>query len=75
MDDLFLSGVVAMRLATIFAYLAGDRRAILDVASDRKALAVGAILVLSAALAELRPGFAPRRTLAPARAICRLARH
>ncbi len=41
-----------MRLATIFTYLAGNRRAILDVASDRKALAVGAILVLSAALAR-----------------------
>jgi hypothetical protein len=41
-----------MRVATIFAYLAGDRRAILAIASDRMALAVGALLVLSAALAR-----------------------
>jgi hypothetical protein len=41
-----------MRLATIFAYLAGRRAAILEVASNRRALIVGALLVLSAALAR-----------------------
>jgi hypothetical protein len=41
-----------MRVATIFAYLVGSRRAILEVASDRGALGVGALLVLSAALAR-----------------------
>jgi hypothetical protein len=41
-----------MRVATIFEYLIGRRRAILDIASDRKALGVAALLVLSAALAR-----------------------
>ena len=41
-----------MRIVTIFAYLVGRRRAILEVASDRRALGVAAMLVLSAALAR-----------------------
>ncbi len=41
-----------MRVATIFAYLIGRRRAILDIAADRKALVVAAMLVLAAALAR-----------------------
>lgn len=41
-----------MQAATIFDYLAGGRAAILDVASDRGALGVAAILVLSAGLAR-----------------------
>ncbi len=36
----------------IFAYLIGRRRAILNIAADRKALVVAAMLVLSAALAR-----------------------
>lgn len=41
-----------MRVATVLTYLVGRRRAILEVASDRRALGVGALLVLSAALAR-----------------------
>ena len=41
-----------MHVATIFAYLAGSRRAILQIALKRRALAVGLLLVLSAALAR-----------------------
>lgn len=41
-----------MSVVTIFEYLAGRRGAILEVASDRRALLVGAVLVLSAALAR-----------------------
>lgn len=41
-----------MRIATIFEYLVGRRRAILEIASDRRALGVAALLVLSAALAR-----------------------
>jgi hypothetical protein len=41
-----------MRVATIFAYLAGRRAAILEVAADRQALGVGGLLVLSAGLAR-----------------------
>jgi len=41
-----------MRLRTLGRYLIGDRAAILELASDRRALAVGAIFVLSAALAR-----------------------
>jgi len=41
-----------MRVATILAYVVGRRRAILEVARDRRALGVGALLVLSAALAR-----------------------
>ncbi|WP_169977571.1 hypothetical protein [Tautonia rosea] len=41
-----------MSIRAIFEYLMGDRRAILAIASDRKALVVGALLVLSAALAR-----------------------
>ncbi|WP_152049255.1 hypothetical protein [Tautonia marina] len=41
-----------MSITAVFAYLMGDRRAILAIASDRKALVVGALLVLSAALAR-----------------------
>jgi hypothetical protein len=41
-----------MRVATIFEFLLGRRRAILEIASDRKALLVGALLVVSAALAR-----------------------
>ncbi len=41
-----------MRVTTIFAYLIGRRRAILDIASARASLGVGALLVLSAALAR-----------------------
>ena len=41
-----------MRVATIFTYLTGSRRAILEIASDRRAIVVGALLVHSAALAR-----------------------
>src|SRR5262245_66568736 len=41
-----------MRLRTLGLYLIGDREAILDLASDRRALGVGAIFVVSAALAR-----------------------
>ena len=41
-----------MCVKTIFAYLIGHRPAILEVASDRRALGVAALLVLSAALAR-----------------------
>jgi hypothetical protein len=41
-----------MRLATLFEYMIGRRRAILEVAADRRALGVGAVLVASAALAR-----------------------
>jgi hypothetical protein len=41
-----------MRLTAIPAYLVGNRRAILEIASDRRALGVAALLVLSAALAR-----------------------
>jgi hypothetical protein len=41
-----------MGVATIFAYLAGRRQAILEIAADRSALGVGALLVLSAWLAR-----------------------
>jgi hypothetical protein len=41
-----------MRMATIPAYLVGNRRAILEIAADRSALGVAALLVLSAALAR-----------------------
>ncbi len=41
-----------MRIATIPAYLLGRRQAILDLAADRSALGVAALLVLSAALAR-----------------------
>ncbi len=41
-----------MRITTIFEYLIGRRRGILEIASDRKALGVAALLVLSAALAR-----------------------
>jgi hypothetical protein len=39
-----------MSIPAIFAYLMGDRRAILAIAADRRALVVGALLVLSAAV-------------------------
>jgi hypothetical protein len=41
-----------MRVATVIAFLFGRRQAILALASDRMALGVGALLVLSAALAR-----------------------
>lgn len=41
-----------MRLISIPAYLVGNRRAILEIASDRSALGVAALLVLSAAIAR-----------------------
>src|SRR4051794_2634223 len=41
-----------MSVATIFQYLLGRRQAILEIASNPKALGVGALLVLSAALAR-----------------------
>jgi hypothetical protein len=41
-----------MRVGTIFEFLIGRQRAILEIASQRKALRVGALLVLSAALAR-----------------------
>ncbi len=41
-----------MRITSIPAYLVGNRRAILEIASDRGALGVAALLVLSAALAR-----------------------
>jgi hypothetical protein len=41
-----------MQISTIFAYLGGSRRAILELASESKALSVGALFVLSAALAR-----------------------
>jgi hypothetical protein len=41
-----------MRVATIFEYLAGRPQAILEVASDRQALGVAALLVFSAGLAR-----------------------
>jgi hypothetical protein len=40
------------RTATSFAYLAGRRQAILEIATDRSALGVGTLLVLSAGLAR-----------------------
>ena len=43
-------GALTMRITSIPAYLVGNRRAILEVASDRAALGVAALLVLSAAL-------------------------
>ncbi len=45
-------GALAMRIATIPAFLVGNRRAILEIASDRGAMGVAALLVLSAALAR-----------------------
>jgi hypothetical protein len=41
-----------MRLSTVFRYLIGRRDAILTIAADRRALAVGLLFVLSAALAR-----------------------
>jgi hypothetical protein len=46
------SEAFAMRVATIFGYLVGRRRAILEIASDPSALAVGGLLVVSAAIAR-----------------------
>ena len=48
-----------MHVATIFAYLAGSRLAILQIASERRVLAVGCAARLSAAPARnYGPGFA-----------------
>jgi hypothetical protein len=50
-----------MRIRTLAAYLVGDRGAILSVAADRSAVAIGAIFVLSAGFAREYDGVDLRR--------------